>query len=130
MTRFTDEDPSQTRQANEPLPAVLLPPLPALTTLRIGLCSGGPFPRLAHVLSSIHSAPALTSITFTFDRWWYGEYFPSSDPWVEVDKWLAKMALQTEVKGSLTMILAQQREDGTALEGYFPEFRKAGGELG
>ena len=92
LTRFTDEDPSQTRQANEPLPAVLLPPLPALTTLKIGLCSGGPFPHLADILSSIHLAPALTSITFTFDRWWYGEYFPSSDPWAEVDKWLARMA--------------------------------------
>jgi hypothetical protein len=71
-----------------------------------------------------------TCVTFTFDRWWYGEYFPSSDPWVEVDKWLAKMARQTEVKGSLTVKLAQQQEDGTALEGYFPEFRKAGGKLG
>ena len=115
-----DKDPCQTRQANEPLPAVLLPPLPALTALRIGLCSGGPFPRLAYILSSIHSTPALTSITFTFDRWWHGEHFPSSDPWVEVDKWLAKMALQTEVKRSLTVKLAQQQEDGRPWKNISP----------
>ena len=56
---------------------------------------------------------------------WYG----SSGPWVDVDKWLARMAMQTKVKGSLTVILAQWSEDKPSQERYFPEFRKVGGKL-
>ena len=98
--------------------------------MHIDLCSGGPFPRLVYILSSIHSAPALTSLTFTPEEGWYGGCFPSSGPWVDVDKWLARMALQTEVKGSLTVVLVQRLEEVPGvLEGSLPEFRKAGGEL-
>jgi len=39
------------------------------------------------------------------------------------------MAIQTEVKRSLTVILAQWPEDKSVWEGCLPEFRKAGGEL-
>jgi hypothetical protein len=47
-----------------------------------------------------------------------------------VDKWLARTTLQTEVKGSLTVVLAQKPEEGPGFwEGSLPEFRKAGGEL-
>jgi hypothetical protein len=127
LKRLADRHPSRTLQANEPTPAVPLPPLPALTTLRIGLFSGGPFARLTHILTSIHSAPALSSITLTSDGGWHGEYFPSSGPWVEVDKWLAKMALQ--VRGSLTVTMAERLEDGLVWEEPLPEFREAGGVL-
>jgi hypothetical protein len=117
-------------QANKTLPAVPLPPLPALTTVHIDLRSGGPFPHLVYILSSIHSAPALTSVTFTPEEGWYGERFPSSGPWVDVDKWLAQMTLQTEVKGNLTVVLVQRLDEGPGVwEGSLPEFRKAGGEL-
>jgi hypothetical protein len=46
-----------------------------------------------------------------------------------VDRWLVKMALQTEVRGGLVVVMAQPSEGGTAWEGSLPEFRKAGGEL-
>jgi hypothetical protein len=42
-----------------------------------------------------------------------------------VDKWLARMALQTEVRGSLTVVLrktGRSRKDPS-------EFRKGGGEF-
>ena len=44
--------------------AVSLPPLFALATLHIEIFRSQPFARLAYILSSIHSAPALASITF------------------------------------------------------------------
>jgi len=39
------------------------------------------------------------------------------------------MALQTKVKGGLTVILEQQPEDEPVWEGCLPRFRKAGGEV-
>jgi hypothetical protein len=127
LKRLSDRHPSRTLQGNESPPAVPLPPLPALTTLRIRPSSDGPLAPLTHILSSIHSAPALTSITFTSGGAWHGEYFPSSGSWVEVDKWLAKMALQ--VRGSLAVTMAELLEDGLVWEEPFPKFREAGGVL-
>jgi hypothetical protein len=128
MTCLTDQHPSES-QAHQSPSVIPLPPLPALTTLRIDLRLSSPFPRLAYILSSIHSGPALASITFASDGGWYGERFPSSGPWVDVDRWLAKMALQTEARGGLAVVMTQQSEGGPAWEGSLPEFRKAGGKL-
>jgi hypothetical protein len=127
--RLTDQRPSRTLQANKPPPAIPLPPLPVLTTMRIGLRSGRPSARLNCILSSVRSAPALASITFTSEGGWYGKRFPSSGPWVDIDKWLARMTLQAEVKGSLVVIMVQRPEDWPVWEGSLPEFRKSGGEL-
>ena len=44
-----------------------------------------------------------------------------------MDEWLVRMALQTKVKGSLTVIPEQQPEDEPVWEGCLPKFRKAGG---
>jgi hypothetical protein len=129
LMRLADQRPSRTLQANKPPPAIHLPPLPALTTMRIGLRSGRPSARLNCILSSVRSAPALASITFTSEGGWYGKRFPSSGPWVDIDKWLARMTLQAEVKGSLVVIMVQRPEDWPVWEGSLPEFRKSGGEL-
>jgi hypothetical protein len=118
----------KTLQAKESPSAVPLPPLPALTTVHVDLLSEEPSPRLAHILSTIHSAPVITSVTFTSDGW-YGEYFPSSGPWVDVDRWLVRMTLQTEVEGSLAVKMVQRPEEEPVWEESLPEFRKAGGKL-
>jgi hypothetical protein len=70
----------------------------------------------------------LASITFAQDEWCPDIDF-SLGPWVEMDKWLARMAVQTEVKGGLVVILARWPEDEPIRERCLPEFRKAGGEL-
>ena len=46
-----------------------------------------------------------------------------------MDEWLARMAMQVEVKGRLTVILARWPKDEPVWRRYFPEFRRAGGEL-
>lgn len=46
-----------------------------------------------------------------------------------MDRWLARMALQTEVRGGVVVVMAQPSEGGPAWEGSPPEFRKVGGEL-
>jgi hypothetical protein len=61
---------------------------------------------------------------------WYGDRFPSSAPWVGMDIWLARVTLQTEVNGSLAVVLVLRPEEGPkALEGSILEFRKVGGKL-
>ena len=96
--------------------------------MNIVLLEGEPFTRLAYILSRIHSAPALASIVFTSEEWPTYRCFPS-DLWVDVDEWLARMEVQTKVKGGLAVKLVQQPEDGPFWEGCLPEFRKAGGEV-
>ena len=105
-----------------------LPPFPVIATLNIDLREGDPFPRLAYILSCIRSAPALASVVFTSDEWPTGGCFPSG-LWVDMDKWLARMATQTKAKGGLTVILAQQPGDEPVWEGCLPEFRNAGGKV-
>jgi hypothetical protein len=73
----------------------------------------------------------LASITFRSEEGWFRKHVPFLGPWVDVDKWLARMALQTdsEVRGNLMVVIVQLPEDGPVLEGCFPEFRMAGGEV-
>ena len=73
--------------------------------------------------------PSFSIRHFYISEEWYDEYFPSSGPWVDVDKWLARMTLRTEVKRSLRVVLMQEQGDRSVWEGYIPEFRKAGGEV-
>jgi hypothetical protein len=72
LTRLADQLPSQTLRVNKSPPTVPLPPLPAFTNMGIGLRSGRPTTRFAYILSPIYSAPALASIAFTSEGWWYG----------------------------------------------------------
>ena len=113
---------------NESPFVALLPPFPALTTVNVELFAGRPSARLAYILSRIHSAPTLASIVFTLEEWPSGGCLPPG-LWNEVDEWLARMVVQTEVEGSLTVILEQRPEDEPVLEECLPEFRKAGGEV-
>ena len=64
MTHPTDQYPTP----DQSLPVVSLPPLLALTTMKILLCSDEPFARLAYILSSIHTALALVSVTLTSQK--------------------------------------------------------------
>lgn len=121
--------PFPIHQASESPSVDPLPPLPSLTNMGIRLLPGEPYARLAYVLSSIRSAPALASVTFTAEEWRSGEYFSFAGPWVDMDKWLARMALQTEVRGGLTVTLVQWPEDEPIWKEYLPEFRKVGGKL-
>ena len=87
--------------------------------------------RHASFLSSIHSAPEPSSVTFSFaGRWATPSMFPSSGNWIVVDRWLARMvATRTTAKAGLMVVLARWPEDNPNWEGYFPEFRRDGGEL-
>ena len=80
-------------------------------------------------MSSIHSAPALASITFRSEEGWFRKHVPFLGPWVDMDKWLARMALQSDIRGGLTVVMVRRPGDGPVLEGCFPEFRMAGGEV-
>lgn len=123
-SRVSDDESPMVPQANRFPPT----PLPALTTIDIGFYSE-PSNYLADILSSIHSAPALATVNFVCEEWYSGETFPSSGPWASVDKWLARMATQVAVKGNIVVTLERWPDGGSAWEEYFPEFRKAGGEL-
>jgi len=76
----------------------------------------------------MHSAPALSSVVFTSELWPSSGCLPSG-LWVDVDKWLVRMARQTKVEGGLTVILVQGPEDKPVWGGCLPEFKRAGGEL-
>ena len=99
--------------------------------VRVELATGFLPGRLASLLSSIHSAPNLSSVTFSFaDRSATPSVFPSSGNWVVADKWLAWVAtVRTTAKASLMVVLAGWPEDNPNWEGYFPEFGRAGGIL-
>ena len=79
-------------------------------------------------MSPIHSAPALASITFRSEEGLFRKHFPILGPWVDVDKWLARMVLQTEIGGVDGGSGAAAR-GRPVLEGCVPEFRMAGGEV-
>jgi len=121
---ITDRYPSP----NESPPAISLPPFPVITTLNIALLAGEPFARLAYILFCIHSTPSLAYIVFTSEVWPSRACFRSG-LWVDVDKWLARMAMQIKVKGGLTVTLLQRPEDEPVWEECLPEFRRAGGKL-
>jgi hypothetical protein len=92
-------------QASESLPICPLPSLPIMTTMNIGLLMDEPCAHLTYVLTSIHLAPALASITFTVRDWSFNQDHPSEGPGTDTDQWLARMALQTKVGGGLTVTL-------------------------
>jgi hypothetical protein len=106
-----------------------LPSLPALTTLAIDLCGGDPSPYLIHILCSIGSAPALESIAIEHVDWDFIERLPSKDPWVDVDRWLSRIAKHAKVKGGLALTLARWPKHKSVWEGFLPEFRESGGEI-
>jgi hypothetical protein len=110
-------------------PPIHLPPLLALTTLIIYLTWYSPSPHLANILCSIGSAPALTSIVIQYYDWNSIEHLPLEDPWVDVDRWLSRVAKHAKVKGGLALTLAQWPKCMSVWEGFFPEFRESGGEI-
>ena len=104
-------------------PVLHLPPLPALITLEVRIDRSFISSRLVDTLSQIRSAPALRSIIF---KYWGGTplgTIPRSKPWIDVDKSLARLAVQVKTKKRLTVILGCPQ-----WEECLPEFRKAGGE--
>lgn len=86
---------------------------------------------LASFLSCIHSAPELSSITLSLTGTGptLQEFSPSGN-WVAVDEWLARMAaMRGKVGNGLMVVLAGWPEGNMDWRKYFPEFRRAGGEL-
>jgi len=110
-------------------PPIHLPPLPALTTLVIGLCLDDPLPRLTNILRSIRSAPALASIVLENSNWIFIENFPSVGLWVDVDRWLSRIAKHTKVTGGLFLTLRRWPAGRPVWEGFLPEFRESGGKI-
>jgi hypothetical protein len=106
-----------------------LPSLPALTTLAIDLCGGDPSPHLISILCSIGSAPALESIAIENVDWDFIEPLPLKDPWVDVDRWLSRIAKHARAKGGLALTLTQWPKDKSVWEGFLPKFRESGGEI-
>jgi hypothetical protein len=103
-----------------------LPSLPALTTLVIHLSGYGPSLYLTNVLCSIGSASALTSI-FIEHRNWNRIENPLEGHWVDVDRWLSRIAKRAKVNGGLTLTLKNWPEGKSVWEGFFLEFMESGG---
>lgn len=131
LTRPPDLDSVSTRLVDLPLPVIHLPPFPSLTRVRVNLGTEDITARLAGLLSSIRSAPELSSVTFSLsDTWSLPRDFPSSGNWTLVDKWLAWVfTTRTMAKGGLRVVLAGWLGGDQNWKGYFPEFRRAGGKL-
>jgi len=110
-------------------PVVPLPPLPVLTSMEVAIHSGSLSARLADLLSCIHSAPALSSITFKYSKATPVGDIPASHLWIDVDRWLARLAMHVKTKRSLSLVLKPWPEGNLEWEECLPEFRKAGGEL-
>lgn len=117
-------------EVDVPLPSFRLPPLSALATLKIQLFSKEVSDRLADLLSSIHSAPVLSSITFIFPTLQAGQAFPTTGCWVGVDRSLARLASERiAAEGGLEVMLEPWPKGNTSWEEYFPKFKEAGGQL-
>ena len=100
--------------------------------MRVELTADFPTGAVASLLSSIRSAPKLSSVTFSFTgvRSTLQE-FPASGSWTVVDKWLARVGSErTGAEDGLCAVMAGWPEDNPNWEGYFPEFRRAGGKVG
>jgi hypothetical protein len=115
--------------AEEIPPPIHLPSLPLLTTLIIDLEVYRPSPHLINILCSIGSAPALTSIIIDYARWRSIEHLPLEDPWVDVDRWLSRVAKHAKAKGGLALTLERWPNEKSVWEGFLPEFRESGGEI-
>jgi len=101
--------------------------LPALTTLDLNIRTGTPSPHLNTILSSISSAPALDSIVL--EREGFRVDLSYQDPWVDMDRWLARVAEHTKVQGGLSVILREWPKGKPVCEGFLPDFRRAGGQI-
>lgn len=110
-------------------PVVPLPPLPVLTSIEVTIHSGSLSARLADLLSCIHSAPALSSITFKYPKATPVGDILASRLWIDVDRWLARLAMHVKTERNLTLVLKPWPEGNSEWEECLPEFRKAGGEL-
>jgi len=118
------------RMLHTPLPEVHLPPLPALARVDIQLYSEGVSGRLVDLLSSIHSAPVLSPVTFKFPVRFRASGFPPPGCWVDMDNWLARLASdRSRTEGGLIVMLKPWPDGNSNWEGYFPEFRMAGGQI-
>jgi hypothetical protein len=105
-----------------------LPSLPALTTLVIHLSECNPSLYLTNILCSIGSASALTSIVIEHYDWNYTEHLPSEVHWVDVDRWLSRIAKRAEVNGGLMLALTRWPEGKSVWE-VFPRYRESGGGI-
>ena len=109
------------------VPSIIhIPSLPALTTLVINLHLSGFLPHLMNVLCSIGSAPALTSIAIDHYNWELIEDLFFEDSWVDLDRWLSRIARHAEAMGGLTLTLRGWPEGKSIWEGFLPEFRESG----
>jgi len=90
--------------------------LPALTTLDLNIRAGIPSPHLITILSSISSAPALDSITL--ERECFCVDLSYQDSWVDLDRWLTRMAEHTRVQGGLSVILRGWPKGGPSTPGF------------
>ena len=88
-----------------------------------------PSARLADILSCIRSAPTLSSITFRYPESTAAGDVPFPHQWVDVDEWLARLAVHVETKESLTVVILQWLKGSSKWEECLPKFRKAGGQL-
>jgi len=79
-----------------------------------------------NVLCSIGSAPALTSIVIDHSNWELIEDLFFEDMWVDLDRWLSRIARRTEATGGLTLTLRGWPEGKPIWEGFLPEFRESG----
>ena len=111
--------------AREALPPTHLPSFPSLATLTIYIYMDRPSPHLKNILSSIGSAPALTSIIIGSMNRVSLDYLPLVHLWVDVDRWLSRVSRHAKVEGGLLLTLKQW----TVWEGFFPEFRESGGKI-
>jgi len=111
-------------------PPIDIPSLTALTILSIEFCMVNPSPRLTSILCHIPSIPMSTSITMGHAAW------PNSDTdtehafqgrWVEIDRWLARLARHARVQGGLSVTFVRWPRGQSIWEGFLLEFRKAGG---
>jgi len=110
-------------------PLIPLPPLPALTTLVIDLRFYYPLPHLTNTLCSIDSAPALSSIAIKHTDWERMGHLCLGDQWVDVDRWLSRMAKQNKVTGGLSLTLGRWPKGKPVWEGFLPEFRESAGQI-
>jgi len=110
-------------------PTIQMPQLPALETLVVETYTNDLSSRLTDVLFSIHSAPRLSSVTFTFSRL-FGSTLPVYDAWRGVDGWLARLAgTGAKEKDGLKVEIRLLSQDWPAAEGFLCLFEKAGGEV-
>ena len=101
-----------------------LPPFPLPLQWRSSPLSLPPSPCLIHTLSSISSAPVLTSVAP--DCWWHFPLGPGSpNIWDRLDKWLSHMAKNSTVGGGFVMTLERWRGN-LVPEEFLPGFRKVG----